>query len=139
TWERARRLLERRVQHAKRFSGNNPRQRRKAHQDSCRYYTHRELVFVVDLETKSVVTVLRRAWPHRTETHAVPRPTTVNSQHLLAPQIAETQQPARLTQVSAIPTTPAPSAPLTALDQGRTRVANRAQASQTRRTPIHAH
>lgn len=67
-WEKARHTLERRVRHAKRCHGHNPRQRYKSNHDSTRYYQHHDLVFVVDIDTYTVVTIFRRAWLYSNNT-----------------------------------------------------------------------
>lgn len=67
-WEKARHTLERRVRQAKRCHGNNPRQRYKSDHDSTRYYQHHDLVFAVDIDAYTVVTIFRRAWLHSNNT-----------------------------------------------------------------------
>jgi len=136
TWERARRLLERRVKHAKRFPGSNRRQRRKAHQDSCRYYTHHELVFVVDLDTKSVVTILRRAWLHRSEPPTDTQAVVDSDPHVPARRPVTTHRPAHLTRVPAAVSKPAPISPLAAFEQSRPPITGRAHHHRTGRDAI---
>lgn len=136
TWERARRLLERRVKHAKRFPGSNRRQRRKAHQDSCRYYTHHELVFVVDLDTKSVVTILRRAWLHRNEPPTDAQAVVDSDLRASAHQPVTTHRPAHLMRVPAAVSKPAPISPLAAFEQSRPPITGRAHHHRTGRDAI---
>lgn len=138
TWERARRLLERRVRHAKRFPGANRRQRRKVHQDSCRYYTHHELVFVVDLETKSVVTILRRAWLHRSEPPTDAQAVVDSDPRVPARQPVAPHRPAHLTRVPAAVSTPVPVPPLAAFKQSRPNITSLAHHRATGRAAIHS-
>lgn len=84
TPERARCVLERRIKRAKRLTTANPRQLRKAHQSSTRYYYDHELVFVVDLESRQAVTVLHRAWFHKPESPATTNPAVSQASPLLA-------------------------------------------------------